>query len=798
MMDFLRALFSNLKALFSGDGFMPHGHCYLWRPGVLWLHITSDALITLAYYSIPFTLLYFIRKRRDIPFNGMFLCFAVFIVACGTTHLMEIWVIWYPAYWVSGTVKAITALASVPTAILLVKLVPRALALPSPAILRATNEDLAREVVERKRAEADVRRLNEELERRVLERTQQLENANESLRREINERQRAEQTSRENQQLLQAIIDNSTTVIYVKDLQGRYLLVNRRFLDLFHHNPKTVLGQTDYDLFPHAIAEAFRGMDARVAAANHALTEEEVVSQEDGLHTYVSVKSPLWDEQGKAYAVFGVSMDITAHKQEEEKTKWLASFPELNPNPIVELDVATGTIHYQNPFATKLFPDLKERRLEHPYLATISRATSNWRHGQTEPVQTEVSVGGNHYAQTISYVPASRRVRVYGSDITDRRRIYIALQESEQRFRTMANSIPQLTWIARADGFITWYNDRWYAYTGTKPGEMEGWGWQKIHDPVRLPEVMAQWSESIMLGQPFEMEFPLRGADDKFRRFLTRALPLRNSDGVVEQWFGTNTDVEELKRAGEEIKVLNAELETRVAERTAELEAANKELEAFSYSVSHDLRAPLRAVNGFAGIVLSEYSQHLPEEGQQYLERVRKGGQRMGELIDDLLAFSRLSRQALARQTVDTNRLVQETLAELKPALAGRSLEIKVGDLPPCQGDQALLKQVWINLLSNALKYSRDRSPAIVEAGYEQRESYGVYFVRDNGVGFDMQYASKLFGVFQRLHRAEEFEGTGVGLAIVQRIINRHGGRVWATAEPNRGATFYFTLEEKS
>jgi PAS domain S-box-containing protein len=198
----------------------------------------------------------------------------------------------------------------------------------------------------------------------------------------------------------------------------------------------------------------------------------------------------------------------------------------------------------------------------------------------------------------------------------------------------MANSMSQLAWIARPDGFIIWYNRRWYEYTGATPEQMEGWGWQSVHHPKMLPKVMTQWQVAIDSGEPFDMEFPLRGADGQFRNFLTRVQPLKDSGGRVVQWFGTNTDVDELKQAEEKIRLLNAGLEQRVAERTAQLETANRELEAFSYSVSHDLRAPLRAVNGFAGMVMAECSAQLPEAGQHYLDRIQKAGLRMGVLID--------------------------------------------------------------------------------------------------------------------------------------------------------------------
>ncbi len=271
---------------------------------------------------------------------------------------------------------------------------------------------------------------------------------------------------------------------------------------------------------------------------------------------------------------------------------------------------------------------------------------------------------------------------------------------------------------------------------------------------------------------------------DAFNQMLTE---------IQAQDQAIRVDIAKRKEAEEKVGQLNAELEDRVAKRTAELETANRELEAFSYSISHDLRAPLRAVDGFSQAVMEDYGELLPEGGRNYLQTIRNGAQRMGMLIDDLLAFSRLSRQPVTKQEVNTANLVANVLEELKPQHDGREVEIRIGDLPPCQGDAALLKQVWINLLSNAIKYSRDRKPAIIEIGCKREQEENVYFVRDNGAGFDMKYAHKLFGVFQRLHRSEEFEGTGVGLAIVQRIVNRHGGRIWADAAPGKGATFYFT-----
>jgi PAS domain S-box-containing protein len=345
------------------------------------------------------------------------------------------------------------------------------------------------------------------------------------------------------------------------------------------------------------------------------------------------------------------------------------------------------------------------------------------------------------------------------------------------------------------DGIVTSWNAGAEKIFGYTANEMVGSSILRLIPADRRDEEN-QILGKIKRGESVQhFETVRQTKDGRFINISVTTSPIKDSTGKVVGASKVARDITERKAAAEKIHQLNNELEQRVIKRTVELEAANQELEAFSYSVSHDLRAPLRAINGFAGIVLEDFSAQLPEEGKRHLERIRTGGQRMGMLIDDLLAFSRLSRQGINRQSVNMAKLTQNVLDELKPQLDGRRIEIKVGELPVCHGDTALLKQIWVNLISNAIKYTRGRETAIVEIGCTHENSENVYFVRDNGAGFDMQYANKLFGVFQRLHRADEFEGTGVGLAIVQRIVHRHGGRVWAEAKVNEGAAFYFTLE---
>jgi len=379
-----------------------------------------------------------------------------------------------------------------------------------------------------------------------------------------------------------------------------------------------------------------------------------------------------------------------------------------------------------------------------------------------------------------------------GRDITERKRAEESLRKSEEEFRSLAESMPQIVWATRADGWNIYFNQQWVDYTGLTREESYGHGWNIPFHPDDQQRAWDAWQRATKNLDTYQLECRLRRADGVYRWWLIRGIPQCNANGEIQKWFGTCTDIEDIKEAEEKIARLNADLQ----HRAAQLEGANKELESFSYSVSHDLRAPLRHVQGYVQMLAAATEGQLSDKALRYLKTINDASVEMGQLIDDLLAFSRMGRAEMSEDSVEPDILMKETLRGLELAVQGRNIEWKIAPLPGVVGDRAMIRQVLVNLVGNAVKYTRQRDPARIEIGCEgEKDGRLIFFVRDNGAGFDMQYAHKLFGVFQRLHRADEFEGTGIGLATVRRIISRHGGRVWAEGKVGEGAAFYFTLQ---
>ena len=379
-----------------------------------------------------------------------------------------------------------------------------------------------------------------------------------------------------------------------------------------------------------------------------------------------------------------------------------------------------------------------------------------------------------------------------GRDLTERKLAETALKDSERRFETIFRTNPEAIAVAHFDtNELIDVNEAWQ--------ELTGYSYEEVVKRTQLnlniwvnPEHREQIKETILKQGKFRSEMQLRRKSGEIRNLLlsSEIIELKGERYLLSM----AQDITERMQAEEEIRKLNVELEQRVLERTWQLEEANKELDAFSHSISHELRAPLRYIKGFADLLLDDYREQLPEQAQNYLDTIVVSVQKMGTLIDDLLSFSRTSRVDLIKSNIKMDKIVSDALSQVKASISDRQICWNIMAFPEIYGDYVLLRQVWINLLDNAVKYTRTKENVMIELGYKDQAKEFIFYIRDNGVGFNMKYAQKLFGMFQRLHSPSKFEGSGIGLANVRRIIARHGGRTWAEAEVDKGAVFYFSI----
>lgn len=366
-----------------------------------------------------------------------------------------------------------------------------------------------------------------------------------------------------------------------------------------------------------------------------------------------------------------------------------------------------------------------------------------------------------------------------------------ALQESEKRFRKLTEIAPVGIYLTDGPGEECEYvNRRWQEITGCSAEEALNGEWVNAVYPEDWDRLVKEWERSLEQNIPFNLEYRFSLPDNAIKWVSGMAVPIMDDSGQITQHLGTITDITDRKLFEEKVSALNQELKQQVAE----LKVTKKELEAFTYSVSHDLRAPLRAIAGYSKMLEEDFGDSLSGEAKENFEAVIDNTVRMGQLIDDLLAYSRLGKKEMKFTKIDIRRLSEDIFKELSQFEPNRKLNVRLKRMPQAIGDSSMIRQVFSNLISNAIKFTSTRKEAYIEVGHKKIEGQDTYYVKDNGVGFNMKYADKLFGVFQRLHSMEEFEGTGVGLAIVQNIIQRHGGKIWAHSEVNVGTIFYFTI----
>lgn len=642
---------------------------------------------------------------------------------------------------------------------------------------------------------------------------------------DLTEERKIMQSLAEREQLLQTIMDNNPNMIYVVDHEGRLMMLNKALADKYGREPTEIIGKTDFDLAEMGVldpktAKAFN-QDIMDVLENQTpkFIPEETGFEIDGEAVWMETLLTPFNLPGKQKMVLGVSVDITervkALKQIQESEELYRDLFNAITDAIIVSDTHGNILSVNEETSNRLGYSTEELKTmnvkdidaprygefqEDTYDQLVENGPKTFRvHHVTKDgheIPTEVKVILFSYHGKPSFLGICR-------DMTDWEEAQRLLQDREQLLSEVLDTNPNMVYLFNSQGRLELANRSMAEHLGVNDSALSTMSIaEMLKQGILTPDLAERMEKSNQMVIENNLQLVITDGflPDRYGNphwFHTLLSPFVQ-EGEPTKVLGVSINITERKKNEDHIRNMNQVLESMVQTRTQALAQANEELQSFAYSISHDLRAPLRAVNGFSQILIEEFEESLNDKGLRYLNLVRENALLMGNLINGLLEFSRKGRQAINKRPVNPGELVEQVLMDMIHEYPKHKAKVVINELPECNADILLLRQVYQNLISNAYKFTSKTENPIIEIGSKINDNQIIYFVRDNGVGFDMKHADRLFGVFQRLHRTDEFVGTGVGLAIVQRIILRHGGTIWAESSLNEGATFFFTLSTNS
>ena len=608
---------------------------------------------------------------------------------------------------------------------------------------------------------------------------------------QVTERRRAKRAAF----LLSAVVDSSDDAIISKDLNGIITSWNSGAQRLFGYSAEEAIGQSVATLLiPADRQDEEPDILARLRRGQRVDHFETIRRRKDGALLDISLTiSPVRDGSGAIIGASKIARDITQSKRAERANRLLSAIVDSSEDAIISKDL-NGVITSWNKSAERLFGYTEgeaigqtvatllippDRQDEEPDILARLRRGERVEHFETirrrkDGTLLDISLTISPVRDAAGKIIGASKI---ARDITERKRITAALMASEARFRQLANSMPQIVWTARADGDIDYYNDRWYAFTGFSRERFGDTSWEPIVHPEDLELTRQAWYEAVHSSEPFHVEHRLwDGHENRWRWFMCRALPMRDELGAVVKWFGSSTDIDEQKQVEDELR------------------RANRDLEQFAYSASHDLQEPLRSVKIYSELLSRRYKDNLDPQAIEFLGYLRGGATRMEMLVRDLLAYTQITKFEPPLDLTDANEVLTDTLADLAGTIVEAGAQVTSGALPNVPMHRAHLQQLFQNLVGNAIKYRSQHRQPTAHVSAEYKNGSWIFSVADNGIGIDQKYQTKIFGLFKRLHSHEEYSGTGIGLAICQRIVDRYRGRIWVESELGQGSTFRFTI----